>query len=90
MVKDTNVREKVTLTKEQSKEIEDFANAYNTSKSKILACLVSVLLSYKAGEVTGDLLRQALFENFATPKGSPSGGTAPKVAPNKPRRSKGK
>lgn len=90
MVKDTNTREKVTLTKEQVAEIEEFAKAYNTSRSKIISCLVSMLLSYEAGYAIGDILRQHLDGYLKKPKSrtAASGVSAPKRATQNGKKSK--
>lgn len=83
MIKDSNIREKVTLTKEQSKELAEIADAYGTSKSKVIAILVSALLSYNVGLCIGDMLRQEIFTQLNTkPKGkrASSGEGAPRVA----------
>lgn len=62
MIKDTNTRDKVTLTKEQSAELSKLGKEHNMSKSQIIGLAVSALLSYKAGEALGQWLYGAIFD----------------------------
>lgn len=62
MIKDTNIRDKVTLTREQSAELSKLGKEHNMSKSQIIGLAVSALLSYKAGEALGQWLYSAIFD----------------------------
>lgn len=87
MVKDTNTRNMVTLTKEQAEKIGEFADAYQTSSSKIIASLVAILLSYEVGNAIGDWFIQELNSRLEKPKSkrrnAASGVNAPKRATHK-------
>ena len=62
MVKDTNTREKVTLTKEQSKQLEEMAAEHGMSKSALIGFAVTALLSYKLGDWLGELMMVKLSD----------------------------
>lgn len=64
MVKDTNTREKVTLSKKQVKELEELADHYNMSKSALIGFAVSALLSYKVGDIIGAWILSKLEEKL--------------------------
>lgn len=72
MIKETNTRDKVTLSKEQSKELAELGKKYNLSKSALIGFAVSALLSYKAGEAIGEWLMVRLEDALSKDKESPT------------------
>lgn len=63
MVKDTNTRNMVTITKYQASIIRMFAEEFNISTSKVIAGLVNILTNDITSDEIANLLRNELNSN---------------------------